>query len=75
MPPISVSVLMMVDTVDQLIPVSDTTPTRTPVSVMTQSPASMPSVEPLLRVRVEAQLELDRAVTFTGSVVSPRRRV
>ena len=65
---------MTVDTVDQLSPASDTTPTSTPVEVMTQSPASIPAEEPLLRVRVEDQLEVDRAVTLAGSVVSSRRR-
>ena len=64
----------MVETAAQLSPASDTTPTRTPFSVTTQLPASTPEEVPLLMVRMDSQLEVERAVTLAASKVKSRRR-
>ena len=53
--------------VDQVAPASSMMPTRFPASSTTQFPAWTPCSAPLLRVRVEAQLELPRAVTVADS--------
>ena len=55
--PMEVSLSRTVRTVDQFRPASVTTPTRQPVSVMTQSPTLMSWPVPLLMVSILAQLE------------------
>ena len=61
------SVLIRVETLDQFRPTSETTPTRVPVSVITQSLTSRPALLPLPMVRVESQLVEERAVTLADS--------
>ena len=73
MPPISMLVSMTVLTVAVWLPTLDTTPTSTPVEVMTQFPGWSPASSPLLRVRVERQLSAERAVTLADSKVRSRR--
>lgn len=67
------SVLIIVETVDQFSPTLDTTPTSTPVEVTTQSPASTPAEVPLLMVSVDAQLSVERPVTRADSKTKSSR--
>ena len=67
--PMSVLISMTVLTTAQLLPSSVTCPTRTPYSVMTQSPTSMPAFEPLLMVKECAQFDEVHDTIFADSSV------
>ena len=67
MPPTSSSGSMTVVTVDQVAPTWVTTPTSSPVEVMTQSFTSTPWTEPLLMVRVDSQLVVESDSTVAAS--------
>ena len=58
---------MRVRTEQLYSPASVTTPTRLPVSVMTQSPTSTPEKLPLSRSKVELQLEAPQEMMSASS--------
>ena len=67
-PPISVSESTRVRTVAQFSPTSATTPTRFQYSSTTQSSTAIPAALPLPMVRVDSQLEVERAVTMAAAL-------
>ena len=72
--PREVSVSTMVSTEHQLYPTSLTTPTRAPVSSMTESFTSTPWAVPLFSVREEVQLVTVCSVTKAASKSLRSRR-